>query len=221
MGKLMKTVVAMIVAILLVLMSGCGEEEELAGRRTAPLTIIIEGNNNFTEEMIEQIDVSKNSRSGDEDYWLYSEHKISEISEFYSLDNLKIDGYEPYLVNIRGDSFLFKYTPQNGNEHIFDADIMIGICRPEGWYGTSDPKEVFDVRINQAQEQGWGRLTEDGMIYSASLNDIAVQIGKTLLSIRVPDEFDTYEYLRDLAFEVIKTAELIDVERELARMERR
>jgi len=79
--------------------------------------------------------------------------------------------------------------------------------RREG--SIDDPEEVWSTVSEQALRDGWGQLTEDGMVYSANVNDIIARLDNTWFFIRASDNFNSYEFMRDLALEVIATSELV------------
>jgi hypothetical protein len=148
-------------------------------------------------------------------------YKISEIPKFYSLDNLEIDGYKLYLVNITEGSLLFKFVPieEFDYEYVISLgtnNILIDVRRWEWWSENpvrsgeicaADPLNSF------ARNSQWGHLTDDNMLYKG--DEITAQMGDTVFTIKVPYRLSDYEFLRDLALRVIATSELVDVEYEL------
>jgi hypothetical protein len=74
--------------------------------------------------------------------------------------------------------------------------------------------------IEQAREQGWGVLTDEGMVYDDSPfgGSIYAQIGNTWFSIVDYEAMFDYEFMRDVALRVIETSEPVDVEQELDRI---
>ena len=65
------------------------------------------------------------------------------------------------------------------------------------------------------QKRRLGDLNEDGMLYINKFNTIIARIGNTSFHINAPERLGTYEFLRNLALQVIETAELVDVQAEI------
>jgi len=206
------------------------QEERVITRRPAPLSIKSEDDFNLKNEIVNHIYTSKNAvtveesiNAEDETYHLYSQHKVSSIPKFYSLDSLKIDGYKLYHVNITLGAFLFRFVPTDelNDERVVslgENNILISINRWEH-FNEETADDPLKIVLEQATSQGWGYLTEDDMLFAPGKGDISAQLGDTIFQIRVPKELDNYDYLRDLANQVIATAELVNVETELARLQ--
>ena len=133
------------------------------------------------------------------------------------IDDLKIDGYELSSVSVDNYGFSFSYYPVKQEDEV--SSISITFDRPESWQGLCS-EEIFKIRLEQAESQGWGELTEDDMIYSKKFVEVSMRMEDTIVIIRDFSKQKNYEELRDLANQVIKTAELVDVEYELDVMRR-
>jgi hypothetical protein len=225
------TKVVLIVTISLMILSGCSKNNNSSDTNSdcalsyLPFSIQVNKESNINDEIIRHIFYSKTIVEGKEknNDSLYLRNRISEIKEFYNLDKIKSDGYELYLVTITGSGFSYYFVStvdlKSAEEHnnLLNGEIItICIDRPSGWDNTSDLEEVFEIRLKQAENQGWGYLTEDNMIYSEENGDIFSRMNNTMIAISVPKKLNKYEYLRDLAFEVIKNAELVNVEKLIA-----
>jgi len=269
--KTKKTIISafIAIAILLATFSGCNlngdtpnadqsELGEMCLGSALPFTIRLKDiDGTFKDEFVKQINNFKTMGRDNEDYWMEAFYKITDIPSFYSLDNLKIDGYRLYLVSVRVNMFSFKFVPdeQWDNEYVIVNNvgvISISIDRPGTWGPGNDSTEAFKGRLNQARRDASGRLTEDNLIYYPSHNEVSAQLGDTIFTVRTPVSFDiieelskhdfidiseidlpedyefvdeyahlgTYESLRELAFRVIETAELVNVAEARAATER-
>jgi hypothetical protein len=184
--------------------------------------MLVDDELNFKDKVCKMIDESKRINIRDENYFLYLDNNISDISKFYCLENLEIDGYKLYSVNISRGVFLFRFAPveklEGDPDYIFvdDSFIPIQIERFERHNTSLDPLE--DV-LEEFQRRGQGVLTEDDMVYVEKSGYIFARLGDTIFNIRVPyfdvldpDKSANYEILRDLAFQVIEAAELVQAE---------
>ena len=171
-----------------------------------------------TDELLKKIEEK-------DEFYLSSYHKILGIPSFYSLDNFKINSYQLYQVNMYETYFSFKFVPINelGKDGLTSVglnNISISIYRQE-IYDEANVSDPFSESAENALEQGWGYLTKDNMIYASRHNEVTAQLGNTFFRIIVPGYLNTYEYLRDLAFQVIETAELVNVAEARAAMAQR
>jgi len=192
-----------------------------------PIGIFDVEDGDFKRAILEEINLSK-TISGDETqgYANHRIHKISDIEEFY-IPNIEIEGFELRVVGITEREFYFQYSPINPNDedldmngnYMFDfnSGVLMSIERPESWFNTSDSNEVFEERLEQVEQQGWGQI-KDNIIYSENLGYFSFQMNNTIVKIRVLDSLNNYEYLRDLALQVINSAELVNVEHELSKI---
>ena len=218
---------AVAAAMLLAMFGGCRENAISPLNRAdepipcssliAPISIRGREIKDFKSAIIGEINVSRSmSREEHQAYSNYEALMISEISEFY-FPNVEIDGYKLIAVDVFGGVIIFYYVPLEvepyHDEFFMDSSspIVIHVRRQD------NDIDVFGVATEQAAREGWGRLTEDGMLYAAKHASIDARMGDTSVRIDVPEKLNSYEYLRDLANQVIKTAELVDVERELRR----
>lgn len=213
--------------VLLVLVVGCSGEQSDNSDSTAALTLSgqLDGNTiippppsgvpattpspfwiantggrgDFRNYVVSQLSISED----DPAYW-WSE--VYTLGEFYFV-NVEIDGFEFIGIEISryGVTFIYACVEESWDEvSIYLLREVSGFSRDEHWQGLTE----------QLMRNGRGVLTDDGMIYTATLNDIFARIGDTIFSIRVTDRLNSYEFLRDLALEVIETSELVVLELE-------
>ncbi|MDR2532138.1 MAG: hypothetical protein LBC82_04775 [Oscillospiraceae bacterium] len=194
---------------------GCSKpnesEEILPLASFMPVIISDVENGDFRKAIINKINISQ--LMDEEQHQAdgsYKANKISEITEFY-YPTIKFEGYELYSVAIFDGVFIFRYVPLEfvGD----DTSILLDIA---------DVIEIsirrfdqFRAEAKQAQNEGWGYLSEDGMLYAEEYSNIVAQIGNTTVRIDVPKKFNSYEFLRDLAFRLIETSEVVDVQAEI------
>ncbi|MCL1807868.1 MAG: hypothetical protein FWG31_09230 [Oscillospiraceae bacterium] len=171
----------------------------------------------FAEEVLKLIETSKKIREGDEDYALFSESELSKITEFYSLDKFSIEGFELGSVFVGSAGFMFQYFRDKNKTTGMYGRIVIGIDRQD-WIDAHMPDtDLLKHRIKLQDPEGI-RLNEDDlllkddMLYYVKADMVEVQLGRTAVTIQ-PHMIGRmgYEELRDLAFLLIETAELVTV----------
>jgi hypothetical protein len=190
------------------------DDHEFSASYALPLfTVMNTGEGDFKEELVKQITRAKSAGKEDANYRTISEMNIAGLKEIY-FPTITFDGYALAYVEISDLTCSYVYMPieELKGEHYhysFDTGISIGMRRPEG-VDLSDPLGPI---WRQADRQGTGALTVDNLVYSPNINDIVAPIGNVWVSIRFPDSMNKYEYLRDLCFELVETAELIVLEK--------
>jgi len=213
--------IAAIISLLIFTLIGCtdmNKTTEEVSVHLAPLRIKVNRDSDFKSDLVNQINISKNTIIEDTDFDLNYETILSNIAEFYRFE---IYGYEIYQVSISENSLDFNLASiellNTECDDTVDLDnIRISTIRPENWGpGTESAEEIFNSWAEQAKIQEWGYLTDDNMIYSSDFNEVSTPIGSTILTVRVPDHLNDYDYLRDLAQQVIASAELVNVDTEL------
>ena len=165
-------------------------------------------------------------------------HKIGEIQSFYCLDNLDFPGFKLNAVEMHSTLFRYGYSPQKGDgggfqimvcsptyELKFDLDGIVG----DNTYYTKT-KDGFAYSKDGATLRGV--IDSNGVAFAIfapqsfptevieewhKMRDIMseedFQEGlDSIAASQVPEEYGTYEFLRDLAFRVIESAELVTVE---------
>ena len=150
-----------------------------------------------------------------------SSNKVSEISQFYNIDNFKIEGHELSSVAIYESAFNFRFTPIGVPEARNNSNldfILVSIDRHDysELHYNSDP---FESILKAFEGQSHIYLTDDGVIFfdgisksvEARLGDTTVGVDLSYSKSHTAERGKEYEYLRDLAFDVIKNAELVTV----------
>ena len=131
----------------------------------------------------------------------YFDHDVASLSEFYFV-TVEVEGFELVAVEVSSYDVSYDFHCVGTGEE----RISISILRPSNY---NSPDEVWQIVTNQLINHFGGQLTESGMIYEPDISRITARIGDTRIRIRVPDRLNNYEFLRDLAFEIIATSELI------------
>ena len=186
-----------------------------------PLIILKYENNkiakeNMRDELIDMIKRAKSKSEEDGDLEIHQYYKISDIKEFYFPCDFK--GFELNCIEITKTIYNYYYTPiyddpKKAEEHRFSysTDILLSIYRSEWFFEREKEVDPFKDTIKQASERGWIYVEEDNMVYSPVNNFIFARMDNTMVDITVPAELSDYETLRDLANQVIKSAELVVV----------
>jgi len=207
--KNLKTIVAIIATtLLLAMLIGCSDEPEYSAH-SVPLMFDVDENTNLKDVILNEIHASKTVDRNHEDYGMYSEHKISDIEEFF-VPTIEFEGFELFSMFFDEAGFVYEYAPIERAEnyaHHYETGYQIRIGRP-GYQKKSTP----EVLEGLAQEDDT-YSEEKGFVQSGY--SIYTQIGDSILRVDVPYELADYEYLRDLANQVIKSAEKVDVEYKL------
>ena len=213
--KILKCVFIIAISLtLLLLMSGC-----MTGRSRldevfpstigipppSPFSIRNPGNiDDFRNEIITQITFAQTNSTHDV-------HDFESLTELY-LVTVEIDGFRLGSVSIGKHVITYGFRSvdviRDGLENApFDEDwFLISIRRPEP-HISSD--ETWRIVSEQMLGDDRGYLTEAGMIYISDSNEILSRIGDTWFAVRASESLSNYEFLRDLALEVIATSELI------------
>jgi hypothetical protein len=152
---------------------------------------------------------------------IYSELHASEIPAFYSLDNLVIPGYELARALVGCSALSFTFIAK----HELESPHFVLATPGDAFYVSIRRWEIFDESMlsdpfgsRQAMEQGTGYMTEDNMLYTPRSRAVSALLGDTVFSVAIapngnePDETNDLETLRDLALQVIETAELVRVD---------
>jgi len=153
-------------------------------------------------EMTSTSDVNGAQAHIEESDFAYMFNDIASLSEFYLVD-VKIDGFILTEIEISryGFTYVFRCIEDSwGNE------ISITMQRLED---SLTPDEAWQIVSEQALNDIRGHLIVDDMIYRDRVNSILARIGNTYFNIRVPDRLNNYEFLRDLALEIIASSELV------------
>jgi len=189
-------------------------------------------NQGFKQTIIDEIIVS-NSMTEEEHkgYGNYRSNRISEITSFYLPE---IDGYEMVGVTIYASLFEYHYGPieevrdfkarwdwetitEEERAWIYPpAGLSVLIERPDSEYiNPSNPLTGFD------QENDGDIVSNENNLrhsYNEKYGRIAASLGDLRLTVNAYNEFNNYDTLRNLALQVIETAELVNVEHELELM---
>jgi hypothetical protein len=189
-------------------------EEDKYSSHISPLKIKSCNEYELKDEILNQIEFAKSDagRSNGE----YGMNKVGDIYKFLYFA-VKIEGYELYCVLVSEASLSYRYVPTEKlddfrNEKAFlsmSPNINIKIYRQD-WFDNAEVAGTMKPKINE-----WGDLNEDGVVYFEESRVMISQMEDTILSIILPDygvsdeeKKNDYEYLRDLAFEIIETSEL-------------
>jgi hypothetical protein len=203
------------VALAMVTFGGCADDTWGGQNCVAPVDIWVSDNSDLRGAIADEVNVSRamsaaeHRANGNRKY-----HRVSEITEFY-FPTVEIDGFELYSVAIFDSALVYIYASiERDNDFGIgiggDKGIIISMGRPE-WYEAYGITDHFSDEARDAHKEGWGYLTESGMIYAPNFSNIVARLGDTSVRIDVPQELNTYEFLRDLALRVIETMELVTV----------
>ena len=137
------------------------------------------------------------------------------MTEFY-YPHVEIKGYILRHVAVWEGAYVYMYAPVGAAENLnigigSPEAIQIFITRPEYYYehyGRSAQESFYETLYANFND---AILTEDDMIYFEKWGFLLALMADTQVQIRVPSHRNSYDYLRDLARQVIDTAELVKV----------
>jgi hypothetical protein len=186
------------------------DDEPHVSRRLPPFVIHLgdlRGATSIRDALVEHIGISKAIADGRmsadtvTDSYLYSDHRIAEITEFY-FPTIEIDGFELSSVTIRGGEFSFRYTPIGDRAFNIDTGVALRVTRTDAEFDDvpnsptlEDLQKVFvDSRI------------ADGLLFRAT-GEIVGVVGETWFTlITFPLDNDA---AIDIATRFAQTAERI------------
>jgi len=172
--------------------------------RPSPLEISrIEGKT-FKDEILRHINAAKKAKEGDENYYTYMWFEIPDIKFYYP--NIIIDGYEMYRVSIsRGLSY--SYVPIEELDKKNHTSVISMDMRPSATTPFHPQKIITQLNRDN--------LTDEHFYYDNNMDFITAQIDDTIFSVMVwnaiPNELNSYEFLRELCIQVMETVELVIV----------
>jgi hypothetical protein len=150
--------------------------------------------------------------------------KLSDIEEFYDLDNFNIDGFELLRISLYSSGIEYDYVPVNPPESSLWADgsyvwslgtdITISIHRmecPEKRATAPQTIEEFaGFKHNHVP------IIKEGFafFYHTGFNSIRGAIGDSWFRMNVPESIDIDGAI-EIARRLVNTAELVDVQQEL------
>jgi hypothetical protein len=181
-------------------------DEERIARSVASVVINLEDAeiSDFTAAIIGEINTSRSmSEAEHRDHGNYRSNKIPEITEFYS--PIEIEGFVLSSVSISEHGFAYYYYPVDMDKdatlffHHIGIEIVIERLKSRAVLATLT--EIATVNNST--------LTEDGFVYDPG--NILAPIDDAIFRISIPVSLDTPDFLRDLALQVIETAELVTV----------
>jgi hypothetical protein len=203
------------VALAMVAFGGCADDTWGGHNLVEPVVLLAEASCDLRGTIADEVNASRamsvvehRADSG------RSVNRISEITEFY-FPTIEIDGFELYSVAIFDSALVYIYA-RIGR----DNDFGIGISGPDSITIFIDRTETLNEQgrvytfaelVENSVEQGFDYHTESRMLHSPDSAIIVAPWGDTSVRIDVPQELNTYEFLRDLALRVIETMELVTV----------
>jgi predicted small secreted protein len=189
-------------------------------------------------DIINVISESQIMNRNSEVYGNISEHRVAEITDFY-LPNIEIAGFELINASIYKGGFEFSYEEIDSLSSY--RRVQLTIIRTDAhennppptasiediakFFGNAEIKVRTDAHENNppptASIEGIAELfgnaeIKEGFVYikGSNMNEIMGRLDKTWFHIYVPSSF-SFEDSRDIAQQVINTAELVDVAHEL------
>jgi hypothetical protein len=180
------------------------EKEIMVSVDWEPLSVNVTANSNYKSLIFDEINTLQNN--GD---------SRGIISSFYFPD-VEIEGFELVKINISGQFVSYYYNPLRTNgvrisdDYCSGRGIMLMVDRSDFPYRFYETIEEF-YESNSLN----GGVLRGEFVYNKTAKSIYWFVDGVMFRISVPDELNDFEYLRDLAYQVIDSAELVDVQYEL------
>jgi hypothetical protein len=140
---------------------------------------------------------------------MYSYNEVARIDQFYHLPEDLIDGYKLFSMAVSRGGYGYTFIPAESDRRGIN-EIHILFSPSADVLKLSEPFEEELMRLieNSKDEEyvaefGWP------IRYNPETPVIATPFGDGWFSVAIPDELNSYEFLRDLCHKVIRTAELI------------
>ncbi|MCL2201391.1 MAG: hypothetical protein FWB75_05440 [Oscillospiraceae bacterium] len=198
----------MLCLMLLVLMSGCSGGA-VSVNIPPQFSISNPGNPiDFRNEIVKELTRTPFGVIEGSNAMAFIDNDIASLDELY-LVTVAVEGFELTALHISRHTVVYFFRCIDSAREVtptLNEVVTIAFRRLEN---NLTPDEAWRIVMEQSNRSGRARTTESGMIYREDLNSISSRIGDTWLNIRVPDRLNSYEFLRDLALEVIATSELI------------
>lgn len=126
----------------------------------------------------------------EEDKRVMDSVNITNISYLY-VPTATFEGYKLFQIEVLHQMIFFYYVPVGSTPKTFsytDGIIVTyarGDCLP------------YDYTVEELAKHKGTDLTEDGFLYEPNHNSITFTVGNSWMSIRVPDNMNDYELLKD------------------------
>lgn len=128
--------------------------------------------------------------------------ELSSIEYFY-VPTIEFDRHQLFQIEVLENYIIYYYIPNDNlksTQAVFDYSTGIEVA----FSRKPDKDDPMAPLVKQAGIE----LTEDNILYEKDKNSVTFAVGDTWMSIRVPDELNDYEYLKNLG-----SAEKINVEK--------
>lgn len=191
------------------------EEVYHADLAVKSLSIVLQNETNWNDELVYHIRNSKNANPKDENYDLYSDNKISDIKKFYNLENTVIDGYQLYSVGVFdwGVDYSFAPTEQLKDKNLYEFNRISDVVSISISRENRSPKEVSEELKRMAEVNESYCLSENGFVYDGDFTSnslyIRTQIDGTIFTMTAPNKFVRNDYERKV-FEELFDKEFIE-----------
>lgn len=127
-----------------------------------------------------------------------SDIKVDPAIDLASIDNfyvptVKFDNLQLFQIEVLENYIIYYYIPDDvmeGSQPVFDYNTGITVT----FSRKPDKNDPLAPLVKQAGIP----LTEDNILYEKNLNSVTFAVGDTWMSIRVPDELNDYNYLKNL-----------------------
>jgi hypothetical protein len=178
---------------------------------TMPRLVIEDVRNvNLRSEIANEVSEAKLISRLNWGFMAYAHNRISEIEEFY-LPAPEIHGFELYMVQVNPRFFFFDYVLENTAPY------------PNGGYPSDKTMTVSISRESFTLYELWEDMSSTNMVFEGDYIHLSgfeksmwSVMGDKIFNIAVPtDDLNDFDILRGIADELIRTAELVDVQYEL------
>jgi hypothetical protein len=148
---------------------------------------------------------------------------LSGLTEFY-FPNVRINGFELWWAEVTPAEIWYHYAPINPDEALLNDEGVYEWCHYSGILIRMARADVTDfypllgaplrevmLELADYTPRPEGEL-KDGFLYLPGWNSIMGKLDGTRFEVRMPANLNDYDFLRDIAQQVIETAELVRVD---------
>ena len=183
------------VILALLLLTGCSNNVDMQARDNYTDDLTVNDHSDMTldaefispvfsttEELLYAINSSKNLNEDKND--------IPDI-EYFFVPSASFSGFELMQIEVLSERIIYYYVPTDAADKSFsyDTGIVVTYARAE--------KAIDEKSLDVLSEQADIDLTEDGYLYEPERNSITFSVGNSWMSVRVPDNMNYYEQLKE------------------------
>jgi hypothetical protein len=151
-------------------------------------------------------------------FFAFSPLRLHDLTEF-QIPNVRIDGFELYSTSVVSSSVSYEFAPLN-SEWEFGNGIQITVTRTDATMVSPSPCATLEevmLEVSNYTPSPNGEI-RNGFLYLPGWNSIMGTLGNTRFEVRVPTDLSDFDFLHDIAQQIVGNSERIDVAQEIDRI---